>query len=171
MEFYDVLKKRHSVRDFAPKEVEQQKVKRILEAAQKAPSAGNLQAYKVYVVRSKEAKESIVIAALYQDFIAQAPVLLVFCADKAQSAAKYGERGAGLYAIQDATLAAAYSQLAATAEGLSCVWVGAFDPLEVSRIIKADSHEVPVALVPIGYPKGKAGITGRRPPKEIIKEV
>jgi len=171
MEFYDVLEKRHSVRDFDKKDVEQKKVQNILDAVQRCPSAGNLQAYKVYVVRSKEAKEGIVAAALYQEFIAQAPVLLVFCADKAQSAAKYGERGSDLYAIQDATIAAAYSQLAATAEGLSCVWVGAFDPLEVSRLIKAGPHEVPIALIPIGYPKGKAWETGRRPLKEIITEV
>ena len=171
MKFYEVLQKRHSVRDFDKKEVEQEKIQKILEAVTRAPSAGNLQAYKVYVVRSAEAKEAMVPAAHYQKFLSQAPVLLVFCADKARSLAKYAERGAELYAVQDATIAAAYSQLAATAEGLSSVWVGAFDSLEVSRIVKAGPHEVPIAIILLGYPKGKAEATDRRPVKEITTEV
>lgn len=171
MEFYEVLEKRHSVRDFSEKEIEQKKLQKVLEAAIKAPSAGNLQAYKIYAVRSNDAKEALVPAALYQEFLSGASVLLVFCADKAHSLAKYAERGAELYAVQDATIAAAYSQLAATAEGLSCVWVGAFDPLEVSRIVNAGSDEVPVAIIALGYAKGKALETGRRPIKEIVKEV
>jgi nitroreductase len=171
MEFYEVLEKRHSVRDFSEKEIEQKKLQKVLEAAIKAPSAGNLQAYKIYAVRSSDAKKALVPAALYQEFLSGASVLLVFCADKEHSLAKYAERGAELYAVQDATIAAAYSQLAATAEGLSCVWVGAFDPLEVSRIVNAGPHEVPVAIISLGYAKGKALETGRRPIKEIVKEV
>ncbi len=171
MEFYEVLQKRHSVRAFAKKEVEQQKLQKILEAATRPPSAGNLQAYKMYMVRSGDAKEAIAQAALSQEFLSQAPVLLVFCADKARSAAKYGQRGAELYAIQDASLAAAYLQLAATAEGLSTAWVGAFDPLEVSRIVGAGSHEVPVALVPVGYAAEEPWMTDRRPLKETVREV
>ncbi len=171
MEFYEVLEKRHSVRDFSEKEIEQKKLQKVLEAVVKAPSAGNLQAYKIYVVRSKDAKEGLVPAALYQEFLSEASALLVFCADKARSLSKYAERGAELYAVQDATIAAAYSQLAATAEGLSCVWVGAFDPLEVSRIVNAAPHEVPVAIIVLGYAKGKPLESGRRPIKEIVTEV
>lgn len=51
-------------------------------------------------------------------FIAEAPVCLVFCADPARSAATFGERGARLYAVQDATIAAAYAQLAIVAAGM-----------------------------------------------------
>jgi site-specific recombinase XerC len=50
---------------------------------------------------------------------------------QARSAAKYRERGARLYAIQDATIACAFAMLAATALGLGTVWVGAFDDVRV----------------------------------------
>ena len=171
MEFYEVLENRHSVRTYQEKEIEAEKLRRIIDACKKAPSAGNLQAYKIYVVKSQEAKESLARAALDQEFIAQAPIVLVFCADKMQSEAKYGERGMELYAIQDATIAAAYAQLAVTAEGLSCAWVGAFEPLEVSFILKAEPGQVPVALIPIGYAAEKPGATSRRPREEMVKEV
>ena len=119
MDFYDVIKERHSAREYKEKEIEPEKLRRVLAAVQKAPSAGNLQSYKIYLVKTKEKKEAIARAALDQDFLAQAPVVLVFCADKTGSEERYGDRGAQLYSLQDATIAAAYSQLAATAEGLS----------------------------------------------------
>jgi len=130
-----------------------------------------LQAYKIYVVKTREAREGLVAATHYQDFVAQAPVVFVFCIDIRRAAAKYGERGETLYCIQDATIAAAYCQLAATAEGLSAVWVGAFDPLEVSRVVNAGPYQVPVCVLPVGYPNETPEITERRPLKELLKEV
>ncbi|NYZ77231.1 nitroreductase family protein [Candidatus Micrarchaeota archaeon] len=171
MEFYEVLKKRHSVRVFQDKEIEKEKMERITSAFFLAPSAGNLQAYKVYTIRSKEMKEELVIAALDQSFLADAPVVLVFCADQQRSAMKYSERGADLYSIQDATIAAAYAQLAAAAEGLSSVWVGAFDPLEVSRIVDAEPYTVPVAIIPIGYPAEMPQPRERRRIEDIVKSI
>jgi nitroreductase len=61
--------------------------------------------------------------------------------------------------------------LAATEEGLGTVWVGAFDTLEVSRLLEADSHIVPVAILPIGYPTGRPRPRDRKPLDEIVKEV
>ena len=171
MEFYDVLKKRHSVRAFEDKDIEKEKLEKIIGAFSLSPSAGNLQAYKVHIIKTKEVKEALAEAALDQNFMAKAPIILVFSADQEQSTAKYGERGAQLYAVQDATIAAAYSQLAATAEGLASVWVGAFDPLEVSRVLNLESYHIPVALIPLGYtseiPEGR----DRRDVWEIVSEV
>jgi nitroreductase len=171
MDFYDVLKRRHSVRAFQDRGVEEGKLKQIISAFTLSPSAGNLQAYIVYIVKEKRMKEELASAALDQSFIAEAPVVLVFCADQRRSEVRYGERGAQLYSIQDATIAAAYAQLAATAEGLGSVWVGAFDPLEVSRIVNAGPYTVPVALIPIGYPAEQPSRRERREIKEIVKEL
>ncbi|MFH1520960.1 MAG: nitroreductase family protein [Candidatus Micrarchaeota archaeon] len=171
MEFYDVIQNRHSVRDFTDKLVETSKIKNIINAAMRAPSAGNIQAYKIYTVSSQEKKEALHPATEYQDFILQAPLLLIFVADPQLSEAKYGQRGFELYAPQDATISASYAQLAATAEGLSSVWVGAFDSLEVSRILHLLSYEVPIAILAVGYQKGPVKSTTRRPIKEIVKEI
>jgi len=171
MEFYKVLEERHSCRAFLEKEVEQEKLDRILDATISAPSAGNLQSYKIYAIKSKETRSKLVAPSVHQTFLAEAPVVLVFCANAQNSASKYGSRGESLYAVQDATIAAAYAQLAITAEGLASVWIGAFNPDEISRIIGAKSNEIPVAIIPIGYKAEESEIRSRKTKDQIIKEM
>jgi nitroreductase len=95
-----------------------------------APSAGDLQSYRIFGARSGE-RQALVHVAHEQTFIAEAPVCLVFCADPARSATAFGERGAKLYALQDTTIAAAYAQLAIVAAGMGSTWVGYFEEDQV----------------------------------------
>ncbi len=169
MEFSKLILARRSVREFSDKKVDVKIVKRILEAAMTAPSAGNLQAYKMHLVRSKDKRESLAIGS-DQPNLAKAPVIIVFCADIMRSEGKYGDRGAELYSFQDPTIACAYAQLAAQDEGLGSVWVGGFEPLEVARIVGAVEFEVPVAMLAIGYPNEKPAATSRRPMSEMVFE-
>lgn len=170
MEFFDVLAKRHSIRAFKKREVEEDKLRRILGAANSAPSAGNLQAYEIVVVRGKEKRRALAKAALNQDFIAEAPVVLVFLINPGRTRWRYGLRGMHLYCIQDAAIAAGYAQLAATDLGLGSVWVGAFDASEVSRLVKAGERLTPVALMPIGYPDEEPEPTPRRRLEDLVHE-
>ena len=78
MDFFEVVARRQSIRSYAPRAVEKEKTDKILAAANDAPSAGNLQAYEIYVVRKREHLSGLAAAALSQDFIAQAPAALVF---------------------------------------------------------------------------------------------
>ena len=93
MEFFNVLKARHSIRAYSDTLVEEEKINRILEMVNFAPSAGNLQAFEIYLVTQADQHKRLVTAALGQDLIAQAPVVLVFCAHAARSVKKYGRRG------------------------------------------------------------------------------
>ena len=170
MEFFDLIKSRRSVRAFKKQKVEREKLTKILEAANSAPSAGDLQSYEIYVVRSQEKKEQLSKAALGQSQVADAAVVLVFCASPKRALLKYGGRGTELYSIQDATIACAYAQLAVAELGLSSVWVGAFYEKEVANVIKAGAHERPVALLPIGYPAEKPKATQRRRLKDLVHE-
>ena len=115
VDLFEVIRRRRSVRAFAPEAVEAEKVARVLAAANAAPSAGNLQGYEIFQITREKELSALARAAMDQFFVAQAPVVLVFCANPARSAAKYRERGARLYAIQDATIACAFAMLAATA--------------------------------------------------------
>jgi nitroreductase len=169
MEFPKLIQARHSVREFAEKKIDVKIIKRILEAAMAAPSAGNLQAYKIHLIRSKGDRESIAIGS-DQHNLAKAPLIMVFCADIPRSEGKYGDRGAELYSFQDATIACAYAQLAVADEGLGSVWVGGFEPLEIARIVGAVEFEIPVAMLAIGYPDEKPAATSRRPMSEIVLE-
>lgn len=171
MDYFEVVRKRQSIRAFQSKPVEEEKLKKVLETANAAPSAGNLQAYDIFVVRKPEQKRALVKAALGQEFIAGAPVVLVFCANPAHNIRKYGERGHRLYAIQDATIACAFAMLAATALDLATVWVGAFSDDAVRAVIGLLGNITPVSILPIGYPAETPDRTPRRPLSKLVHEL
>jgi nitroreductase len=171
MDFLKLIEERHSMRKYQFKPVEEEKLVRILDAANRAPSAGTLQGYEIYVVRKLEHRKALVKAAYDQEFLAEAPVVLVFCADGPRSAAKYSERGATLYSVQDATIACTFAMLAAKSLGLDTVWVGAFDEQAVSGIIRIEAGLRAVAMLPVGYAGKEARPRPRRPLKDLIREV
>lgn len=171
MKFFDVVGERRSVRAFAEQVPEEEKLRKILDTANQAPSAGNLQAYEIFVVRRATDRKALARAALGQEFLAGAPVSLVFCARPGRAAPKYGQRGTRLYATQDATIACTYAMLAATALGLATVWVGAFHDDEVRRAIRGSDEVIPVAILPIGYPAEKPEPTSRRPIEDLAHEI
>jgi nitroreductase len=148
--------------------VETAKLDKILAAAAAAPSAGNLQAYEIVVVRQAATRSSLAEAAHGQTFLAQAPVVLVFLADPASSAARYAVRGQGLFCVQDATIAATHAQLAATALGLCSYWVGAFDDRRVGQVLAAPERLLPVCLLAIGYGAEQPERTSRRHLADLV---
>jgi len=175
MEFYEALKARRSVRRFSSRAVEEEKLKRLCEAVISAPSAYNLQSYQVFIVKDRERKYAISRSAFdqnftKQNFIAEAPVLLVFCADPNRCGSRYGERGSTLYCVQDASIAATFAMLAAVDLGLSTVWVGAFNEDQVMKVVGTDRLR-PVAILPIGYSEETPPPTSRRSVDEMFHEV
>ena len=167
MEFFEVLERRRSVRAFTSHPVERRQLATLLAAASAAPSAGDRQAYEIVTVQTPERKAALAVAAGGQEFVAAAPVVLAFVADPARSAEKYGARGASLYCVQDATIAAANVQLAATAAGLASCWVGAFDERPAAAVLKAPRGRRVVALLPLGYPDEKPV----RPPRRSLEDL
>lgn len=151
MEFKKVLETRRSVRKFKPVEISEETIREILQLAQLAPSAGNIQAYRVKIIKSQEEKEKLKEATFSkQPSITGAPVVLVICANPEESGEKYGERGKELYAIQDATIFATYLQLVLASIDLASVWVGAFDENEVKSVLELPENLRPIIMLPCG---------------------
>ncbi len=171
MEFFETVEKRKSIRIFLNKEIDNKILDTILKTITLAPSAGNLQSYRIILIKNEKLKRAVAEGALRQQFIAEAPIALVFLADSKRSLIRYGERGDSLYAIQDATIAAAYTQLAVTALGLGSVWVGAFEQEKVAKLIGAADYEIPITIIPIGYSVEKPERHERRKLSEIVKEL
>jgi nitroreductase len=168
MEFTEVIRNRHMIRTYTDQAVEPEKLQQILEITNLAPSAGNLQAYEIYVVTDFKKRDGLSCAALAQDYIAKAPVALVFCTHPELTEGKYTERGTQLYTVQDATLACSFAMLAATDLGLGCVWVGTFDEKVVRIIIGAPEKQVPVVILSIGYPGEFPTEHPRRPLDQLV---
>jgi nitroreductase len=173
MELIEVLKKRRSTRKFLDKEIPDTLINGIIELANSSPSAGNVQARAVVVIRDQKIIEKIKnIASGLIRFESVIPILLVILAKPDESAIKYKERGKNLYALQDATIFAAYLQLLAVEKGLSTCWVGSFREEQVAEILKLPNGVRPVAMIPLGHGAEQPAPGIRKSLKEIIlKEV
>lgn len=169
MDFWQVIEARHSVRSFDPAvDIPPETVERLLTAAIRAPSAGNRQPWHFYVVRNLATRRALAAAAYGQTFVAQAPLVIVVCADAGQSAGRYGQRGRELYCLQDTAAATEHILLAAVALGLGGCWVGAFDEDQAARALNLPPRHRPVAILPIGKPAGRATSS---PPRQPLKAV
>ncbi len=133
----------------------------LLEAAEDAPSAGNLRARRYVVVTRQEMRKILSLAAYGQDQIESAPVVIVVCADVDRSSSRYGDRGS-LYAIQDADAATMCLLLAAHDQGLGACWNGAFDDALVREALGLEENILPVAIISIGWPAEKPSASQRR---------
>ncbi len=165
---FQAIRERRSIRSFRPDPIPEESIHRILIAAQRAPSAGNKQPWFFYVVRNAEMRKALAHAAHDQDFIAQAPALIVVCAEPARSASRYGMRGEKLYAIQDTAAAVENMLLTITELGLGSCWIGAFDEDGVIDALSLPSSFRPVALLPVGFPEEEGELRSRRPLSEIV---
>ena len=151
MEILEAIRERRSIRNFQKKDIPQKIVDKLIDALIWAPSAGNLQSRKFFFVKDAKLREDIASAALNQDFITEAPLVIVGCTDSRISS-KYGEREEYLYSIQDVAVSIMGTMLVAHENGLRMVWVGAFREEEVFDILKLPGNLRPVTIVPVGYP-------------------
>jgi FMN reductase [NAD(P)H] len=147
---FNIMLSRRSQRKFENKEVEDSKVEMILAAADTAPTAGGFQGFEVYHVKNPETKLKLVDAANKQPYV-NAPIVLVFCMNPERVKMNFPPNILKKFSLQDATLAAAYSQLAAHALGLSSVWIGMIDEEKVMAIL--GTQYTPSSILCLGYPK------------------
>jgi nitroreductase len=165
---FKAIKQRRSVRAYTREDVSEEEVKKLIEAARWAPSAGNIQPWRFVIVRDAEVKRKLAEAALNQTFIEEAPVVIVVCTDEARSSQGYGNRGATLYCIQDTAVATQNILLAAHALGLGTCWVGAFREELVKKTLNAPMNMRPVAIIPVGHAAERPRAPSRRSLEEIV---
>ena len=167
MDVIDCIKSRRSIRKFKKKAVSDDIINKTLEAATYAPSSGNLQNWEFIIIKKQEAKNKLAEIALVQDFIAEAPVVIVVCSNQ-NRISPYGQRGRNLYSIQNTAAAIQNLLLTAWSFGIGSCWVGAFDENELSKFLELPKHIIPVAIIPLGYPDEKPVMPRRIPQKDFI---
>jgi len=167
LDVFEAIRNRRSVRAFTNEGVSEEEVKRLIEAARWAPSAGNIQPWEFIIVRDAKIKRRLVMAALDQTFIEEAPVVIVVCADERQSSMGYGSRGLTLYCLQDTAATIQNILLTAHALGLATCWIGAFYEEEARKALRIPLGMRPVAIIPVGHPAEKP----TAPPKRSIREI
>jgi nitroreductase len=167
MELKEAILERRSVRRFGKGEVTKEAVTELIELGNAAPSAGNLQARDFVVVEDQKTKEDLARAAGNQQFVAEAPVVVVVCANM-DRILHYGKRGITLYSLQDCAAAIQNMLLAIHDMGLGCVWVGAFNESKATRVLGLPGHVRPVAILPIGEPASQPEARKRIPVEDLI---
>ena len=168
MEFMQALQGRRSVRRYGDRPVSRGLLAALIEAAEAAPSAGNLRARRYVIVTEQETRAVLAMTAYGQKHVKSAPALVVVCADVPRSAARYGDRGS-LYAIQDADAATMCLLLAAHDMGLSACWNGAFDDALVREALGLSKGILPVAIVSLGWPDEAPEAAPRRTAEEMVR--
>ena len=168
MNVFEAIKNRRSIRAFTNEPVSDAEVEKLIDAARWAPSAGNIQPWEFVVVRDPETKRGLCKAAGDQDFIEEAPVVIVVCANMLRSSQGYGSRGVNLYCLQDTAAAVQNMLLAAHGMRLATCWVGAFREEEARRVLNIPTGIRPVAIVPVGHAAEKPIARSRRPLSDII---
>jgi nitroreductase len=162
-----LLDRRRMVRKFRPTPIPDETIARCLRAATRAPSAGNTQPWAFVVVRDAATRRQLARAALDQAFVAEAPVVVVACADVPRSQARYAARGER-YAVIDVAFASLLLLLRVTEEGLGACFVGAFDDAAVAKAIGLPSHVMPLAVIPVGVPAERPRRVRLRPEGDVV---
>lgn len=166
MEFTEVIENRYSCKDYTDKQVEKEKLTKILEAGRVAPTAKNLQEQKIYVVQSKEylAKIDACTPCRYH-----APTVLVVTYDKNNVFTYPGEkRDSG---VEDATIVATHLLLAAYNEGIDSCWINFFDPQKIAQELNLPENEEVVMMLDLGYGKQKEPLPNHYLRKELDETV
>lgn len=167
-EFLRVIDQRWSCRGFERVPLEEDVIWKLLRAMLRAPTAGNIQPWHFYVVTNDSVKKGLTEAAHGQDFVSQAPVVIVVCVVPSRAGEGYGERGKNLYCIQDTAAAVENLLLAAEALGLGTCWVGAFDETHASKVLGLSPERRPVAIVPVGKPACPKRKSRRLPEESVL---
>lgn len=152
MDFLKLAKERYSCRSFSTKEVEQEKIDSILEAAKVAPTARNLQPQKILVLTAEEELDKLSLCTKYGW---NAPVMMIIFYDKDISYKResYDNKDFG---IIDASIVTTHMMLEIQNLGLGTTWIGAFDPDKLCEVYNIPRNLEPIAILPVGYPSEDA---------------
>ena len=168
MDVFEAIRGRRSIRSYRSEPIPDEDLRKILEAAIEAPSAGNLQPWVFIVVRDHATRRALAEAALGQYWMVEAPVIIAVCANMAVSSRIYGARGRNLYCIQDTAAAIENMLLAAYALGYGTCWVGAFYEEEVREVLRLPESLRPVALITLGKPAEHPVKPERKPLESVV---
>jgi nitroreductase len=198
MEFADIVMSRYATKKFDGRKIPEKKINELLEMVRFAPSALNLQPWRIKVVTDQNVKEQLKPAAFDQEQVTSCSHLLVFCADPDYDSLirklgallqKSGEPdemqkmvvGMAIQFTQNMTkeqklawsqaqtyLALGNALNGAKSLGFDSCPMGGFDPEAVIRILRIPPPLVPTMLCPVGYAADKPNKKMRFAKEEIV---
>ena len=164
MDVFTAINQRCSVRAYKTTNVEEAKLKKVLEAGRLSPSASNRQDWKFIVVKNKETRKKLAKAAFNQSFIGEAPVVIVACGTEPKAMLACGQPAHTV----DVSIAFAYMILQAYEIGLGTCWIGAFSEEEAKKILRIPEPIRVVSMTPLGYPDQPPSQKSRKTLDQVV---
>lgn len=164
MDVLKVIRSRQSIRSYDHREVEEDKLLRVLESGRLSPSAGNRQERRFIVIKDARTRKLLSEAAQDQRFVAEAPVVIAACSVEKEYIMKCGQLA---YPI-DTAIAVDHMTLQAVEEGLGTCWIGAFDEAKVKELLNIPRDIRVVSLLTLGYPSTVPQHTPRKSLDEVV---
>ncbi|MBN2619464.1 nitroreductase family protein [candidate division WOR-3 bacterium] len=170
MDIFEIMRWRRSVRKFAPKKIELEKLRQILEMARIAPSSSNRQAWHFIVIDDpaiiKEIPKQVAMGdKVVISWLKDAPCVIAGCYTKAVThhiATMFGHNNH----LIDVAIAMTHICLAATALGIGSCFVGWFNTKRLKKLLGLPAHYQISVLLALGYPADGStdeGIGGIKP--------
>ncbi len=164
MDVFTAIQDRRSIRAYKDKKIDDATLRKVLEAARLAPSAGNQQNWKFMAVKDHETRKKLVVAANGQKFLEQAPVILLGISTDTEGIMTNGQHRGPI----DLSIAFSFMVLEATELGLGTCWLGAYKEGEVKSILGIPDKYRVVAMMPLGYPDEQPAARPRKSLEQIV---
>lgn len=166
-QFYNLVLKRFSCRDYAPVPLDRDVIKAIVDTARLAPSAVNRQPWTFLVADTPELKSEIC-DCYAKPWARTAAAFVVVCGD--HSAAWHRPEDGKDHTDVDAAIATEHLCLAAASLGVGSCWICNFDPARLPLVLNTPAHIEPIAVVALGYPATERVPQKNRKPLEEVMQ-
>jgi nitroreductase len=170
MDVKDAVNLRKSIRKYTDKQIPEEIINELLDAARKAPSAKNVQSHKYFIVKDKVVKNKLIEAGAFKhSFVNDAPLVIICCADPTQYPKSEDVDEAPVnYAYIDLSIAASFLVLRATELGLGTVFVAWIYRDKIKKVLNIPESYIIPFVIPVGYPAEDPIPRPRKDLKEII---
>ena len=148
------IKTRDSTRDYLEKDIKWNKITDILDSINYAPSSGNLQNWRLVVVKDKEVRAEIAKICTDQPWVAKVPVLIVVCNDETEVKRMFGKK-ADLFSIQNCAAGIQNILLKANSLNIASCWIRTYNVDRLRHIIKLPDNIKVDGIIALGYAKRK----------------
>ena len=175
----DLLNQHRTIRKYSNQKIDSELLTKLLETACRASNTGNMQAYSIVVTTDSAIKEQLSPAHFNQPMIAEAPVVLTFCADfnritkwceQRDAVPGYDNFQSFMATAIDTLIAAQTFCIAAESVGLGICYLGTttYNAREIIDTLKLPKLVVPVTTITVGYPDGLPDQTDRLPVNAVV---
>ncbi len=151
MDVNKVIQSRKSVKEFSSKKPDWREIIECIDSARYAPMAGNNYSLKFILISDKEKIQKLAEFA-QQEFIADAPYVVVACTNPSRTVNAFEKRGE-IYCRQQAGAAIENFLLSIEDKGLATCWIGHFVDNQVKRLLSIPDDINVEAFFPVGYEK------------------